>query len=133
MADCQVCISGISVFTLEHPTAANAKNFSTDELSTFDDSTLAAGIDSPDTEIDEIVREAIQKKSQKKKRSTTKTATEEMLAFQMKQFNYQKEQDKKFETMPRGIFEQQRKIDAEERQKDRDFFLRTWKNFNVNK
>ena len=59
MADCQVCISGISVFTLEHPTAANSKNFSTDELSTFDDSTLAAGIDSPDTEIDEIVREAI--------------------------------------------------------------------------
>ena len=133
MADCQVCISGISVFTLEHPTAADSKNFSTDELSTFDDSTLAAGIDSPDTEIDEIVREAIQKKSQKKKRSTTKTATEEMLAFQMKQFNYQKEQDKKFETMLRGIFEQQRKIDTEERQKDRDFFLRTWKNFNVNK
>ena len=56
-----------------------------------------------------------------------------MLAFQMKQFNYQKEQDKKFETMLRGIFEQQRKIDTEERQKDRDFFLRTWKNFNVNK
>ena len=46
-----------------------------------------------------------------------------MLAFQMEQFNYQKERDQKFETMLHDTFEQQRKIDAEERQKDRDFFL----------
>ena len=39
MAACQVCISGISVFTLEHPTAANSNNFSADESSTFDKST----------------------------------------------------------------------------------------------
>ena len=52
MAACQVCISGISVFTLEHPIAASSKNFSTDESSTFDESTRAAGIDSSDTEID---------------------------------------------------------------------------------
>ena len=45
MAACQVFISGISVFTLEHPAAANPKNFSTDESSTFDESTLAAGND----------------------------------------------------------------------------------------
>ena len=37
-----------------------------------------------------------------------------MLAFQKEQFNYQKEQDEKFETMLRNTFEQQRKIDAEE-------------------
>ena len=90
MATSQVCISGISVFTLELPTAANSKNFSNDESSTFDKSTLAAGIDSSEIEIDEMVTE-VSKKVQKKKRSTTKTATEEMLAFQMEQFNYQKE------------------------------------------
>ena len=95
MAACQVCISGISVFTLEHPTAANSKNFSTDELSTFDESTSTAGINSSDTEINEMVRKAAKKKAQKKKRSTTKTATEDMLAFQMEQFNYQKEQTKR--------------------------------------
>ena len=67
MAACQVCISGISVFVLEHPTAANSKNFSTDESSTFDESASAAGIDSSDIEIDEMVREATKKKAQKKK------------------------------------------------------------------
>ena len=46
-----------------------------------------------------------------------------MLAFQVEQFHNQKEQDQKFETMLRDTFEQQRKIDAEERQKDRDFSL----------
>ena len=105
MAACQVFISGISVFTLEHPTAANSKNFSTDESGTFGESTSAAGIDSLDTEIDKMVREATKKKAQKKKRSTTKTATEEMMAFQMEQFNYQKKQDQKFETMLRDTFE----------------------------
>ena len=69
-----------------------------------------------------MVREATKKKAQKKKRSTTKTAAEEMLAFQLEQFNYQKEKDQKFETMLRNTSEQQRKIDAEERQKDRNFF-----------
>ena len=133
MAACQVCISGITVFILEHPTAANSKNFSTDESSTFDESASAAGIDSSDIEIDEMVREATKKKVQKKKRSTTKTATEEMLAFQMEQFNYQKEQDQKLETMLRDTFEQQRKIDAEERQKDRGFFLELGKIFSRNK
>ena len=67
MAACQVCISGITVFILEHPTAANSKNFSTDESSTFDQSTSAAGIDSSDTEIDEMVMEATKKKAPKKK------------------------------------------------------------------
>ena len=123
MAACQICISGVSVFTLEHRTAVNSKKFSTDESSTFDKSTSAAGIDSAVTEIDEMVREATKKKAQKKKRSTTKTAMEEMLAFQMEQFNYQKEEDQKFETMLCDEFEQQQKIGAEERQKDRDFFL----------
>ena len=83
MAAWQIYISGISVFTLEHLTAVNSKNFSTDESSTFDKSTSAAGIDSSVTEIDEMVREATKKKAQKEKRSTTKTATKEMLAFQM--------------------------------------------------
>ena len=133
MAACQVCISGITVFTLEHPTAANSKNFSTDESSTFDESTSAAGIDSSDTEIDEMVMEATEKKPQKKKSSTTKTATEKILDFQMEQFNYQKEQDQKLETMLGDTFEQQRKIDAEERQKDRDFFLELGKIFSRNK
>ena len=133
MAACQVCISGITVFTLEHPTAANSKNFSTDESSTFDESTSAAGIDSSDTEIDEMVMEATEKKPQKKKSSTTKTATEKILAFQMEQFNYQKEQDQKLETMLGDTFEQQRKIDAEERRKDRDFFLELGKIFSRNK
>ena len=99
MAACQVCISGITVFTLQHPTAANSKNFSTDESSTFDESASAAGIDSSDIEIDEMIREATKKKAQKKRRSTTKAALEEMLAFQMEQVNYQKKQDHKFETM----------------------------------
>ena len=89
MAACQVCISGISVFTLEHPSAANSKNFSTDESSTFDESSSAVGIDSSDTEINEMVKEGTKEKAQKKRRSTTKTTTEEMLAFQMEQFNYQ--------------------------------------------
>ena len=80
-----------------------------------------------------MVRKATEKKAQKKKRSNTKAATEEMLAFQMEQFNYQKEQDQKFETMLRDTFEQQRKIDAEERQKDRDFFLELGKIFIGNK
>ena len=133
MAACQVCISVISVFTLEHPTAANSKNFSTDESSTLNESTLAAGIDSSDTEIDEMIREAIKKKAHKKKRSTTKAAMEEMLAFQMEQFNYQKKLVQKFETMLRDTFEQQRKIDAEERQKARDFFLAVGKIFRGNK
>ena len=115
MAACQVCISGISVFTLEHPTAANSNNFSADESSTFDKSTSAAGIDISDTGINGMAREATRKKAQKKKRSTAKIATEQMLAFQKEQFNYhQKEQDEKFETMLRNTFEQQRKIDAEE-------------------
>ena len=133
MAACQVFISGISVFTLEHPTAANSKNFNTAELGTFGEPTSAAGIDSSDTEIDKMVREAAKKKAQKKKRSTTKTATEEMMAFQMEQFNYQKKQDQKFETMLRDTFEQKRKIEAEERQKDRDFFLELGKIFSENK
>ena len=133
MAACQVCISGISVFTLEHPTAANAKNFSTDESSIFDESTSAAGIDSSDTEIDEMVREPTKKKAQKKKRSTIKTATEEMLAFQMEQFNYQKKQDQTFETMLLDTFDHQRKIHVEERRKDRDFFLELRKIFIGNK
>ena len=133
MAACQVFISGISVFTLEHPTAANSKNFSTDESITFDESTSAAGIDSSDTEIDEMVREPTKKKAQKKNRSTIKTATEEMLPFQMEQFNYQKEQDQKFDTMRRDTFEQQRKIDAEERRKGRDFFLELGKMLSGNK
>ena len=41
-------------------------------------------------------------------------------------------QDQKYETMLRDIFEQQRKIDAEERQKDRDFFLELGKIFSGN-
>ena len=125
--------SGVSVFTFEHPSAANSKNFSTDELSTFNESTSTAGIDSSDTEINEMIGEATKKKVQKKKGSTTQTPTEEMLAFRMKQFNYQKEQDQKFETMLRDTFEQQRKIDAEERQKERDFFLELGKIFSGNK
>ena len=58
---------------------------------------------------------------------------EEMLVFQMEQFNYQKEQDQKFETMLRDKFEQKRKIYAEERKKDRDFFLELGKIFSGNK
>ena len=58
---------------------------------------------------------------------------EEMLVFQMEQFNYQKEQDQKFETMLRDKFEQQRKIYAEERKKDRDFFLELGKILSGNK
>ena len=81
MADCQVCISGISVFTLEHPTAANSKNFSTDESSTFDESTSAAGIDPSDTEIDEIVTEGAKEKAQKKKRSTKKQPRKKCCVF----------------------------------------------------
>ena len=127
MAACQVCISDISVFTLEHPAAANSKNFSTDESSTFDESTSAAGIDSSDTEIDEMVREATKKKTQKKKRSTPKTATEEMLAFQMEQFNYQKEQDQKFERCF-VIHLNNKKNQCRRTTKKSSFFLRTWKN-----
>ena len=133
MAACQVCISGISVFALEHPTAANSKNFSTDESSTFDESTSAVGIDSSDTEIDKMVREATKKKALKRKRSTTKTVTEEMLAFQIEQFNYQKEHDQKFEMMLHDTFDEQRKIDEEERQKDCGFFLELGKIFSGNK
>ena len=58
MAACQVYFSDISVFTLKHPAAANSKNFSTDESSTFD-------------EIEELVREVTKEKTQKKKRPTT--------------------------------------------------------------
>ena len=58
MAACQVYFSDIPVFTLKHPAAANSKNFSTDESSTFD-------------EIEELVREVTKKKTQKKKRPTT--------------------------------------------------------------
>ena len=36
-----------------------------------------------------MVKEGTKEKAQKKRRSTTKTTTEEMLAFQMEQFNYQ--------------------------------------------
>ena len=49
------------------------------------------------------------------------------------QFNKQKEQDQKFKTMLRDTFEQQRKIDAEEPQKDRYFFLELGKIFSGNK
>ena len=72
MAACQVYFSDISVFTLKHPAAANWKNFSTDESSTFDESTSTTGIDLSDTEIEELVREVTKKKTQKKKRPTTK-------------------------------------------------------------
>ena len=72
MAACQVYFSDISVFTLKHPAAANSKNFSTDESSTFDESTSTTGIDLSDTEIEELVREVTKKKTQKKKRPTTK-------------------------------------------------------------
>ena len=67
------------------------------------------------------------------KNTKTKTATEGILAFQMEQFNYQKEQDQKFETMLRNTFEQQRQMDAEERQIDRDFFLKLGKTFSRSK
>ena len=67
MAACQVCISAISVFALDHAVAANLKNFSTDESITFDESTSATGIDSSDTEIAEMVSEATQKKEKKKR------------------------------------------------------------------
>ena len=134
MNDCLPSLHfSISVFTLEHNTAANPKNFSTDKSSTFDESISAAGIDSSDTEIDEMVREATKKTAQQKKRSITKTATEGILAFHMEQFNYQKEQDQKFETMLRNTFEQERQIDAEERQIDRDFFLKLGKTFSRSK
>ena len=56
-----------------------------------------------------------------------------MLAFQIVQFNYQKKQDQTFEAMFLDTFEHQRKIDAEERQKDRDFFLELRKIFSGNK
>ena len=56
-----------------------------------------------------------------------------MLAFQMEQFNHQKKQNQKFETMVCDTFEQQRKIDAEERQKDHDFLLELGKIFSGNK
>ena len=56
-----------------------------------------------------------------------------MLAFQMEQFNYQKEQDQKFDTMRRYTFEKQSKIDAEERKKGRDFFLELGKILSGNK
>ena len=79
----------VFLFLLEHPSAANSKNFSTDESSTFDESSSAVGIDSSDTEINEMVKEGTKEKAQKTRRSTTKTTTEEMLAFQMEQFNYQ--------------------------------------------
>ena len=80
-----------------------------------------------------MVRYTTKEKVEKKKRSITKTATEEMLALQMEQFNYQKEHDQKFETMLCDTFEQQRKIDTEERQKDRNFFLELGKIFSGNK
>ena len=67
MAACQVCISGISVFTLEHPTAANSNNFSADESSTFDKSTSAAGIDISDTGIDGMPEKLLGKKRRRKR------------------------------------------------------------------
>ena len=90
-------------------------------------------LESTDTEIDKMVREVTKRKAQSKKRSTTKTAMEKILAFQMEQFNYQTEQDQKSATVLRDTFEQQRKIDVEERQKDLYFFLELGKIFSGNK
>ena len=79
MATCQVCISGISNFTLEHPTTAESKNFSTVESITFYKSTLAAGLHSSDTGIDEMIREL--KKSADEKKVDLKSSHRRNVGF----------------------------------------------------
>lgn len=87
--------------------------------------------DDLDKSFKEMVEEA-EKKKKKTKKIVTKSKTDDIMAYQREQFDYQKEQDAKFENMLRETFEEQRKTDMEERQKDRDFFLELGKIFSGN-
>ena len=75
-----------------------------------------------DDSFKKMIREAEKKKSKNKKKNATKIVADEWLVFQREQSEYEREQDKKFVATLRKSFDEQRKADFEERQKDQDFF-----------
>ena len=95
MAACQVCISGISIFVLEHPTAANSKNFNTDEWVHLTNQLRQLESIHQTLRLMKWSGKQLRKKPRRERDRPQKTITEEMLVFQMEKFNYQKEQDPK--------------------------------------
>ena len=79
-----------------------------------------------------MIKEAEKKKSKNKKKNATKIVADEWLVFQREQSEYEREQDKKFVVMLRESFDEQRKADVVERQKDWDFFQELDKIFGGN-
>ena len=81
-----------------------------------------------------MVREATEENAQKKKRSPQKQPRKKCWLFKLNSLIIKRNRIKH---LRRGMFldtfEHQRKIDAEERQKDRDFFLELRKIFSGNK
>ena len=72
----------------------------------------------------EIIKEA--------KKPATKAVADESLFFQREQFEYQGEQDKKFEMILLKSFNKLRKLDIEERQSNQNFFLELDETFSGN-
>lgn len=85
-----------------------------------------------DDSFKKMIREAEKKKSKNKKKNATKIVADEWLVFQREQSEYEREQDKKFVVMLRESFDEQRKADVVERQKDWDFFQELDKIFGGN-
>ena len=64
------------------------------------------------------------KEKQKQKRNPKQSFQQELLALQKEQTNAHKEQEERHEKFLKDMMEEQRRIDQEERDKDRDFFLK---------
>lgn len=60
----------------------------------------------------------------KKKKSEKLSYHDQMIAVQKESLEYQKVQGEQQRQLIRDIFEEQRRNDAEERERDRDFFLK---------
>ena len=72
----------------------------------------------------EINNKKTQLKGKEKKKGGKQSFQQELLALQKEQMAYQKEQEKRHEEFLKYMMEEQRKVEQEERDKDRDFFLK---------
>ena len=72
----------------------------------------------------EINNKKTQLKGKEKKKGGKQSFQQELLALQKEQMAYQKEQEKRHEEFLKYMMEERRKVEQEERDKDRDFFLK---------
>ena len=81
----------------------------------------------PDDEFSNLIREAEKKKTGSKKKApkkTTQGVQEELLALQRQQMELLKEQSESNKTFFTNMIKEQQRIETEEREKDREFFLK---------